>query len=211
MQTIYIYTMLGYEIAYSYKQGIHLDRKHHLPESEQKIAIALIGFTMAKLVFTYIFSKVLSKLPNALNLYITGAVCAITLFVHTLIGSLSSTKYTNAWFFGALLWGIQDAFLSGKVEIDVVNPITEVSEDNIDISILARIIGIVIIGFVGSVTRKAKSYGLMIVLIVVFVASFLMTFLGTFKGGESSASDKLMIDAKGSSKEEEGNKEGKND
>lgn len=208
MQTIYIYTTFGFLISDSYKKGTNADAKDRLPESEQKAALALLGFTIAKFFLSYIFSKILPKLPKAVQLYVTGAVCAITLFVHTLIASLSRDKYSAAWFFAALFWGIQDAILQGRIETGTLNPFTEVSEDLLDSTVLVRVLGMVLIGFVGVATRHSRPIWLMLPLMLVFVASFGLTFWSFRKKSDSAVKEKLLIDAGDSSeKDKEKDKE----
>eukprot|EP00826_Nyctotherus_ovalis_P040202 TRINITY_DN3931_c0_g1_i2.p1 TRINITY_DN3931_c0_g1~~TRINITY_DN3931_c0_g1_i2.p1 ORF type:complete len:210 (+),score=36.71 TRINITY_DN3931_c0_g1_i2:926-1555(+) len=197
MQAIYIYTMLGYLIARSYKQQTPVGQKYRLPESEQKAALSLLSFAIAKLLFSLTFTKVITTLPNFVYFYIVGAVCAIALFIHTLVSSLSASKYTPAWLFASFFWGIQDAAIAGKLETEVTNPISE-DEETLDADVIGRGIGIVVVGFVGAFVRDEKPFGIMIALIAVFFLSFGFSFLN-MKGEKGE--DRLLLEGSESIKD----------
>lgn len=199
MQMVYVYTMLGYLVARSYKKEKHTSK---LPEAEQKASMALLGFAIGKFIFSFFFNNVVIALPRFMCLCVTGAVCAITLLIHTLVCSLSPAKYTPAWFFVALFWGIQDATVGGKFEIGILNPVTEGAEETVDSGALIRIIGILAIGFVAAVTRDSKPIGVMAALIVVFVGSLVLSFVDSRKETNKSE-DKLLLEVNNSSKEDE--------
>ena len=189
MQTAYIFTTLGYLISHSFKNGTAVDVKNRLPESEQKVALAFLGFTIGKYFFSYIFSKILPKLPKSGPLYVTGLVCAVTLFIHVLVASLSRHKHSPGWFFVAFFWGVQDAILSGKIETNEVNNVIEVEETLIDSYVFLRLIGALLICFLGMPLRKSYPIILLIFLMVIFLAAFALTMLSKKKPstGESEA------------------------
>eukprot|EP00826_Nyctotherus_ovalis_P031819 TRINITY_DN2556_c0_g1_i7.p1 TRINITY_DN2556_c0_g1~~TRINITY_DN2556_c0_g1_i7.p1 ORF type:complete len:269 (+),score=79.10 TRINITY_DN2556_c0_g1_i7:110-916(+) len=199
MQMVYIYTMLGYLVARSYKKQKNATK---LPEAEQKASMALLGFAIGKFIFSFFFNNVVIALPKFMCLCVTGAVCAITLAVHTLVCSLSPNKYTPAWFFVALFWGIQDATVAGKFEIGILNPVTEGAEECVDSGALIRIIGVLAIGFAGALTRDSKPIGVMAALMVVFVGSLALSFVGA-RGENNKTEDKLLLEVNNSSKEDE--------
>jgi len=176
--------MMGYLVARSFKQETPSDTENILSEAEKKAALALLGFTIAKFIFSFLFSKVVIALPKFAYLYMTGAACAITLFVHTLVSSLFHSKYTLGWFFTAFFWGIQNVAIAGKIENGVLNPVTEEVEESLDFSIICRIIGVILIGFVGAGVRDSNPIIIMIPLIVIFLLSFTMSFLNIKEEGD---------------------------
>lgn len=190
MQTAYIYTTLGYLVARSYKQQTSGSQKHRLPESEQKAALALLSFAIAKLLFSLTFTKVITTLPKFVYFYIVGTVCAIALFIHTLVSSLSASKYTPAWLFASFFWGVQDAATAGKLETEVPNPVTE-QEETLDADVIGNAIGIIVVGFAGAFARDEKAFGIMVALIAVFFLSFGFSFL-SIKGEKGES--KLLLE-----------------
>lgn len=160
--------------------------------------MALLGYGIGKLIFSFVYDNIIIGLPKFLCYFVTGGGCAIVLLVHTIVAATSRDKYTPGWFFAALTWGIQDAVIAGKFEINLVNPITEGSEENLDVSIIGRIIGVLIFGFVGLGTRDSNPVVLMIPLIIIFVITFGLSSLnlkGSSEGGAADAKDKMLLEA----------------
>lgn len=204
MQTIYIYTTLGYIVASSYKfeRRHSTDQSELRAEAEQKVCMALLGYGIGKFVFCFVYDNVIINLPKFLCYCVTGGGCIIALLVHTIVAATSKDKYNAGWFFSALTLGIQDAVIAGKFEINLVNPITEGNEGNLDSNMIGRILGVLIIGFAGLGARDSNPVGLMIPLIIFFSGAFGLSFFnlkedsegsGAASGGDSK--DKMLLEA----------------
>ena len=179
------------------------DKTNIFTQAGQKASVALLGFTIARFLLTFAFNNLIITLPKFFIFCITGFSCAITLLVHALVSQLSREKYTAGWFFVALVWGMQDAILSGKFETDVINSITEVAEEALDSFMILRIIGILIVGFMSAGMKDQKPIGMIIPLIIVCLASIGITFLGMKEDEGKGEGGFLVEPGRDSSKNEE--------
>jgi len=200
--------MLGYLVSRSFiikeNSDVNSDRGRTLVLAGQKASMALLGFTIARFLLTFAFTNLIITLPKFVIFCITGGSCAITLLIHALVSELSREEYTSGWFFVALVWGVQDAILSGKFEIDSLHPITEAAEEALDSFMILRIIGILIVGFMAAGIKDLKPIGMVIPLIIVCLASIGITFLG-MKGHGGKEEERLVVEAgRDSSKNGEG-------
>jgi hypothetical protein len=185
--------MLGYLVSHSYLKKLSQRDSDTLAVSEQKASVALLGFTIGKFILMFVFTNLIISLPRFFCFCVISIACAINLLVHSLVANISSDEYTPGWFFVGLTWGVQDAILAGKFEVDVINPITEGVEEGIDSFMICRILGVLIIGFVGMGMKNAKPIAMLIIMIIVCLASIGLSFLNMTRDG-GKREEKLLVE-----------------
>ncbi len=58
-------------------------------EAEQKAALAMLGFSLGKCFFTYVFAKLAAKIGPTVSLHATGGACFLALLVECIVASTS--------------------------------------------------------------------------------------------------------------------------
>lgn len=197
MQFVYMFAGMAYQQSYSYEKNASINDASRFYDAEQKVAFIILGFVLGKFLFSFTFDKLLTPYPYKSKAMVTGGVCVFALFVQLLVSSLSYHSYNTGWFFSAFFFGIQDAVLSGKLEFNSFNEVVEGDETNMDIYVLAKILGGLIAFFTGLAFRRRLPLYHLIFLIATFIFCAVSTFMklnDTLKSlAESDDDSKLKI------------------
>jgi len=88
MQKVFAFSVVTYQAATSYHKE-NINKTGDLgAESEQKAALAMLGFALGKCFFAYIYSKLAPKLGNV-SIHINGGACFVAILVNLIVCTVS--------------------------------------------------------------------------------------------------------------------------
>lgn len=185
---------MAYQLAYSYEKNAKPGDPNKLIDAEQTISLAILGFSLAKFIFSFAFDKLLTPIQYRKKVVIVGGVCVVALMVQTLVASLAYHAHNSGGFVAAFLLGTQSAAVSGKFEFQSINEVTEKGEENLDASMLGKTAGAFLIFLLGIFFRHGFPIDLLTFLILTLVVALVSTFM-TLKKKDAPVEETLMDSA----------------
>eukprot|EP00826_Nyctotherus_ovalis_P008726 TRINITY_DN12266_c0_g1_i3.p1 TRINITY_DN12266_c0_g1~~TRINITY_DN12266_c0_g1_i3.p1 ORF type:complete len:212 (-),score=36.25 TRINITY_DN12266_c0_g1_i3:242-877(-) len=191
MQFAYTFAGMAYQLAYSYERNVKVSDPNRLIDAEQKIALAMLGFSLGKYIFSFAFDKLLTPFQYRRKVVIVSGVCVVALMVQTLVASLSYHTHNSGGFIAAFLLGAQSAAVSGKFEFQSINEITEKTEENLDTAMLGKTAGAFLIFLLAIFLRHGFPIDLLTFLILTLIISVVSTFM-TIKKKDAPIEEALI-------------------
>eukprot|EP00826_Nyctotherus_ovalis_P058524 TRINITY_DN804_c0_g1_i12.p1 TRINITY_DN804_c0_g1~~TRINITY_DN804_c0_g1_i12.p1 ORF type:complete len:212 (+),score=37.72 TRINITY_DN804_c0_g1_i12:969-1604(+) len=187
MQLAYVFSTFGYQVAYSYVRSGEKESDDPFIDSQEKLAIGMAGFAIAKAIFTIAFTKTYEIMGGKVGLFILWGTCFVSLLVHAIVSLKYTDRFSFWWAVDGFFWGLQSSALADKEDTEYLNVVTEISDSNVDFSVILKTLAAMLIFILGAFLRNSMSIWLMLPLMAVYILNFVLTLLSMLKGKQGDS------------------------